>query len=135
MDWLIEDLKSRFSNDVLDQYKLNIYLPSNAVARQNMAIFSYTNNTDKDLKLIAKKYTNVHEVQEEEFKIKSKAEYNMWSFKWNSHLENRGEIPSSANETFAVCQPIMFPLIKSMLKILLTLPVRTARAEVVENIP
>ncbi len=62
---------------------------------------------------------------------KLKAEQVQWRAKWLKEANEGRSIPSSrpSAKVFDVCHPILFPLIKDMLKILLTLLVSIAGAE------
>lgn len=120
LDWVLEDLSSRFSDDVLDVYRLNVFLP-HRMSSQPCLI--------KDLNFLAEKYAPILGTSEEQLQSNMIAENSLWFTKWKREAANNNAIPSNAMDAYEACELLLYPTIKTMLHILLTLPVSIASAE------
>ena len=79
------------------------------------------------LKKVAKKFHPLLNVDESIVEQIVSSEYHLWRRKWERDRE--GILPKNALATLDVCDADIFPLIKSMLHILATLPASVASAE------
>lgn len=116
-----EDLKTRFPEQVLNVYGLNIFLPYYE---------KKTNVGDAtEVNLIVKKYCKILGTNENILQRKLEAEFNLWASKWQREKEIKNSIPSTVLETLLACDADLFPTISKLLQILLTLPVSVASGE------
>lgn len=116
MDWVLEDLSSRFSNNLLDVYRLGAFLP-------------YRPCNPEDIDVIAKKYAPLLGTSRAQLQSNLQAEHSLWSTKWKREVDHGHTIPSNAMDAYKACEPLLFTNIRTMLHILLTLPVSIASAE------
>lgn len=112
LDNVIADVISRFPQDVLNSFGLNILIPANL-------------NCDADLTTVASQYSALLEAPLSVLQN----EYKLWIRKWQREIESGSNVPKTAIETIEMCDMDIYPNIAKLLYILATLPVSVATAE------
>lgn len=119
LDAVTSDLRSRFSDDVLNKLdSLSYFIPSFVVGPDRCNI--------PDLYL---QYKACLEQSAGELRLRS--ELDLWKQKWSRVKDEtpNATIPSTAAEGLAACDRDSFPTIHALLTIMLCMPVSTASAE------
>lgn len=124
LDFIINDIKARFTEETLSLYSLGIFMPQVSISQS-------LENFEAQLHIIWKQFGIVEEiskriVNEEDFIIKLKGELQWWRQQWK---DKKSKIPNSALDTLIKCDKEIFPVINILLTIMTTLPVSVASAE------
>ncbi|KAK2725995.1 hypothetical protein QYM36_000464 [Artemia franciscana] len=123
LDSVISDLKSRFSRDTLNSFRLTVLLPSNIV-----------NCTDDLLQSSVKEISSMYG-QLLGLTVPSTratlilAEVHVWRSRRLRVKREGGIFPSSVEETAKECDIHLYPYVSSLLDIFISLPVSVASAE------
>ncbi|KAK2718786.1 hypothetical protein QYM36_005955 [Artemia franciscana] len=123
LDSVISDLKSRFSKDTLNSFRLTVLLPSNIV-----------NCTDDLLQSSVKEISSMYGqllglTMPSTRATLILAEVHVWRSRWPRVKREGGIFPSSVEETAKECDRHLFPYVSSLLEIFISLPVSVASAE------
>lgn len=116
LEYIIEDLESRFDNDLMNILNLNIVFPT---VFPKLSPREICESLDKLILFIKPFFIN-----DPLFELTLKAEFEIWKNKFTD-LEKSG----SAHSLYKSCNEVFFPSIKIILQILLTFPVSVASAE------
>jgi hAT family C-terminal dimerisation region len=123
LDAITTDLRSRFSDEILGKLDaLSCFIPSFIIVGPDRFVTS---------ELFAQYKTCLTEAAEPSGELRLRGEFDIWKQKWlrlNS-LIPKPVIPSTAAEGLAACDKEIFPMIHSLLTILVCMPVSTASAE------
>lgn len=115
---VVEDLKQRLPEEVLEVYCLNTLLPHHVNDKE-----SQTN-----LSILAAKYGVLLGMGDVALQTILRAEFSLWVAKWTREQE-KGPLPSTAAEALEESDPELYPNIRTLLRVLATLPVSVATAE------
>ncbi|CAN7947177.1 unnamed protein product, partial [Ixodes hexagonus] len=115
---VVEDLKQRLPEEVLEVYSLNTLLPRHVNEK----------GAQEKLSILAAKYGVLLGMGDVAFQTIIRAEFSLWSAKWRREQE-KGPLPSTAVETLEASEPELYPNIRTLLRVLATLPVSVATAE------
>ena len=115
---VVEDLKQRFPEEVLEVYSLNTLLPRHVNEK----------GAPGKLSILAAKYGVLLGMGDVAFQTIIRAEFSLWAAKWRREQE-KGPLPSTAVETLQESEPELYPNIRTLLRVLATLPVSVATAE------
>jgi len=130
LDNVIVDLQSRFPPNVLMCFDLNLFLP--------MSVLKYTESkvtetekaeVNQRMKNVTKNFKSLLPVPSSVIETLVEGEMNVWKAKWMRKKDQGGEIPASVIDAIQECDADVYPIINSLLKILITLPVSVASAE------
>jgi len=131
LDWILEDIASRFSEERLALYSLNVLLlrisSSLRPGSNNAALLKCAEKEDIDV--LSRRYASLLGTSAETLKAKLEAEISLWSAFWRRQAENDRPIPSKALDVYDACNPQISRAIKSLLQILITLIPSIATAE------
>lgn len=116
IDAITLDLRDRFGNQQRQAIMLSVLLPGKAKTA-----------TWEDLETTWNKFKSVISNPETE---NLKAEFLLWQTKWKmSNTSETDPVPITANAAFNMCNPVTYPTIHQLLKILASLPVSNAEPE------
>jgi hypothetical protein len=123
LDNVIDDLKTRFSQNTLELFQLSLFLPSNFLKLLN----DQKEETDK-IKSVAKDFQKL--LNKNELSSRLVGEYYIWKEKWIREFQNDSSVISNhAIEVLQNCDEDVFPLINKILKLLITLPISNSSSE------
>ncbi|XP_025405608.1 52 kDa repressor of the inhibitor of the protein kinase-like, partial [Sipha flava] len=123
LDNVIDDLKTRFSQNTLELFQLSFFLPSNFLKLPN----GQKEETDK-IKSVAKDFQKL--LNKNELSSRLVGEYYIWKEKWIREFQNDSSVISNhAIEVLQNCDEDVFPLINKILKLLITLPISNSSSE------
>ncbi|XP_026473489.1 uncharacterized protein LOC113380896 [Ctenocephalides felis] len=115
LDSIISDLQDRLSPDVLNLFKLNVFMPK-------------TEHNNKDIEAV-RQLANDHKLLLDNTPVSIIVnEYRLWMVKWQSWQQTQ-DTPQSISEVITNCDIDMYPNIRKFLQIIATLPVSVATAE------
>ncbi|XP_050505348.1 52 kDa repressor of the inhibitor of the protein kinase-like [Diabrotica virgifera virgifera] len=123
LDNVITDLQTRFSEENLLCFDLNLLMPANMLN---------TNVSEKCLELnvrLQKVCQNFKTLLPSDSEVVLEGELSIWRAKWSREKEEGMKIPNCAIEVLKCCDGDMFPTVRTLLQILITLPVSVASAE------
>lgn len=123
LDNVITDLQTRFSEENLLCFDLNLLMPANMLN---------TNDSEKCLKLnvrLQKVCQNFKTLLPRDSEAVLEGELSIWKAKWSREKEEGMKIPNCAIEVLKCCDEDIFPTVRTLLQILITLPVSVASAE------
>ncbi|XP_063235854.1 52 kDa repressor of the inhibitor of the protein kinase-like [Bacillus rossius redtenbacheri] len=125
LDFILIDMKSRFSEDCLKSFDIRLLVPHILLNRSKDVDFR------ERLKAIASRFSFIQDNQESVLFAKLEGEVCVWEAKWFRELKasDEVEVPKTAMEAILKCEEEMFPTIFKLLKILVTLPISVATAE------
>ncbi|CAN8006383.1 unnamed protein product, partial [Ixodes pacificus] len=115
---VVEDLKQRLTEEVLEVYSLNTLLPRHVIEKGAQA----------KLSILAAKYGVLLGTGDVALQTIIRAEFSLWAANWRREQE-KGPLPSTAVETLQESEPELYPNIRTLLRALATLPVSVATAE------
>ncbi|XP_017465537.1 PREDICTED: 52 kDa repressor of the inhibitor of the protein kinase-like [Rhagoletis zephyria] len=123
---IIEDLKTRFSQEILEGFQLCSLLPKN--------IKDLTSNEITHLiNCLIQRFCNLLKEAEKLLYLRLKGEMTHWQYFWKQKTTNiskeNSEIPLTALETLELCDKDVYPTIHALLRILCTMCVTNASAE------
>jgi len=125
LDCVISDLSNRFTEDTFNTLSdLACFIPSHIVANDSQADTNI--NSDNIMKTYGACLT-AESVPVDKFMLR--AEVDLWQQKWRRTQAANEAIPNTAIEGLLACDEQTFPIIRSLLTILLSLPVSTAGVE------
>jgi hypothetical protein len=124
LDNIYQDLKSRFTSDVLDVLKLPILLPEAIVNASAQDLREAQLHLVDRFKLIIGENLN-----QDLILMKFKAETVHWQSKWRDVEKNTQTVPTKALHVLQACDRDVYPTIHVLLQILCTLPVSNASSE------
>jgi hypothetical protein len=114
LDNIIDDLKTRFSQNTLELFQLSFFLPSNFLRLPNYQ----KKETDK-IKSVAKNFQKLF--NKNELSSRLVGEYYICKEKWIREFQNDSSVISNhAIEVSQNCDDDVFPLINKILKLLIT---------------
>lgn len=116
LDNIIEDIKSRFSEETLNLFNLSIVFPD----------FKDVIDMNEAIPHLAKKYSSFLNETNKTFSALLRSELVSWNLKWEN-MANVG--PRSALDLLDNCDKEVFTIIHFLLRILVTLPISNAQAE------
>lgn len=123
LDNVIDDLKTRFSQNTLELFQLSFFLPSNFLK----ILKDKKEETDK-IKSVAKEFQIL--LHKNEISSQLVGEYYIWKEKWmREYQEDPSVISKDAIDVLQNCDEDVFPLINKILKLLITLPISNSSAE------
>ncbi|KAG0415061.1 hypothetical protein HPB47_007781, partial [Ixodes persulcatus] len=108
---LTEDLKQRFLEEVLEVYSLNTLLPRHVNEK----------GAPGKLSILAAKYGVLLGMGDVALQSIIRAEFSLWAAKWRREQE-KGPLPSTAVETLQESEPELYPNIRTLLRVIATLP-------------
>ncbi|XP_026482791.1 52 kDa repressor of the inhibitor of the protein kinase-like [Ctenocephalides felis] len=115
LDSIISDLQDRLSPDVLNLFKLNVFMPK-------------TEHNNKDIEAV-RQLANDYKLLLDNTPVSIIVnEYRLWMVKWQSWQQTQ-DTPHSISEVITNCDIDMYPNIRKFLQIIATLPVSVATAE------
>ena len=123
LETVTEDLKTRFSQGVLDAFKLTLLLPESVISLDSVQV--------KELLIsLTQRFGNILEGSTDMQLLKLKGEVSHWQQKWKLQTNARIEkLPTSPLEALQDCDKDVYPTIHMLLKIFSTLPVTNSSAE------
>lgn len=123
LDSVLMDLKSRFSEEVLEAFQLASLLPESIIHLNQAQLSQYVDSLLKSFQrlLIANNMNNN--------KSLLKGELTHWQKKWMLKKSEHCDLPDVAIDVLNECDTIIYPRIYVLLQILATLPVTNASAE------
>ncbi|CAN7941009.1 unnamed protein product [Ixodes hexagonus] len=122
LDNVLEDLKSRFSNEALSVHSLFAFIPS---FRRSTAEEDYIT----EITGLAQRYCSYVGHDATTAKELIGAELQLWKAKWRRESEDGAAIPSTAIGALGMCDNEVYPSVKTFLQLLATLLVSVASAE------
>lgn len=123
LDSVLTDLKSRFSNEVLEAFQLVSLLPEGIIHLNQTQLSQYADCLLKSFErfLTANNMNNN--------KALLKGELTHWQQKWILQKNKHLDLPDTAIDVMEKCDTTIYPRIYAFLQILATLPVTNASAE------
>lgn len=122
LDHVIADLQARFSKENLMCYDINLLLPT--------LITSDTNNERKEFHdRIQKVIGHYKDLLPNGTEAVADGEVGMWRAKWLREAEEGNKIPQNVIDVLKTCDEDIYPTVRNLLRILVTLPVSVASAE------
>lgn len=124
IETVTEDLKVRFSQEVLDSFNLTLLIP-------DKVILQTFNQTKELIKSLISRFGNLLEGNKEIQVLKLKAEVQHWQQLWSTK-KTSGDglpLPASSFDALKSCDEDVYPIIHKLLQIFCTLPVTNASAE------
>lgn len=118
LESILEDLKTRFSNDLLNVLKVPSVFPSQITELSQEELIC----TAKD---ISEEFAVMLKINFDILFARLQAEMLHWQQKWNS----QSFLPEEGIEILKACDADVFPSINKILQVCLTLPVSNASAE------
>lgn len=123
LDNVIEDLKTRFSQNTLELFQLSFFLPSNFLKLPK----DQKEETDK-IKSVANDFQIL--LNKNDICSQLVGEYYIWKEKWIREYQKDSSIISKhAIDVLQNCDEEVFPLINKILKLLITLPISNSSSE------
>ena len=124
LDAVITDMQSRFGEETMSALSELVYFIPAIIVK---SVDIHTHIFDH----LLKRYHNIFNVIEPAYQFKLQGEIALWRHKWVTLQAERPEddIPQTVATGLAACDESAYPLIHTLLTILLTLPVSTASAE------
>ncbi|XP_064471819.1 52 kDa repressor of the inhibitor of the protein kinase-like [Ornithodoros turicata] len=117
MDNVLSDLETRFTTEAERAYELFLFVPPHTCA---------TDGVDKEaVSAIGERYSAFMGNSAPIGPLLLQAELRLWREKWKTQTE----VPGTAVEALDKCDREVFPLIRTLLQVLATLPVSVASAE------
>lgn len=124
LDHVIVDLQTRFSRDNLLCFDLNLLLPSAHIPSSSNEI------EKKDLaNRIQDVVQHFKNLLPNETGMVIDGEVSLWRAKWTREAEEGRPIPVSVTDALKSCDEDIYPSIRKLLQILVTMPVSVATAE------
>ncbi|KAG0427776.1 hypothetical protein HPB47_025200 [Ixodes persulcatus] len=102
---VVEDLKLRFPEEVLEVYSLNTLLPRHVNEK----------GAPGKLSILAAKYGVLLGMGDVALQTIIRAEFSLWAAKWRREQE-KGPLPSTAVETLQESEPELYPNIRTLLR-------------------
>jgi hypothetical protein len=122
LDFVLTDLRERFSAETLDVFQLSVFIPENIVKNN-------PGENDKISKSLLDRFGYLFDVDKDVATILLKDEMLLWREKWIQEKERQKELPITALDILARCDKNAFDLIHEYVLIRATLPVTNASAE------
>lgn len=122
LDFVLSDLRERFSKETLDVFQLSIFIPENIVKNSS-------GGNDKSINFLLDRFGSVLDVDKSVASLLLRDELGLWREKWIHEKERRKELSITALEILTMCDKDAFPLIHEFVLVLATLPVTNASAE------
>ncbi|XP_061706345.1 zinc finger MYM-type protein 1-like [Cydia pomonella] len=122
LDYVLTDLRQRFSTETLDTFHLTVLIPENIIK----------NSPEEDVKSIQfllERFGRLLDLDRGVASQLLKDEMLLWRVKWKQHKEREQELPATAVDILAGCNKDAFPIVYNFICILATLPVTNASAE------
>lgn len=119
LDYVIQDLEFRFSKDVLQLYNFSCLFPTGPTELESEEIQSA-------IASISSKYSHFFNQPEELLRKNINGELSYWYGQW-ARSPNTGEL--TAIELFDKCDKDIYPCLRKLLRIFLSLPISNATAE------
>lgn len=122
LDNIIQDLRSRFTSDVLDVLMLPVLMPEVVV-----------NTNDKNLMdaidQIVGRFNVIIGKNKDLLSMKLRSEVTHWKKKWEENIKNEVKLPTKALNVLQSFERDIYPIIYTLLKILCIMPVTNASSE------
>lgn len=123
LDTISEDLKTRFSREVLDGFQLSLLLPEKVCALK-------TNEMENLIDCLIDRFRGLLDNDNIVRRLKLKGELDHWQCYWGQKQKSKdNKLPTTALETLKNCDVDLYPIIHSYLRIFCTLPVTNASSE------
>ena len=119
LDNILCDLSTRFTRNTLNCFHLFSLLPKNIVTKSDEALSEAAN-------ILQVKYGKIIDCRSE---MRLKGELSMWQGNWQDTESSNIPVPKTFLEALDKCDEDLYPNVRSLLKILGTLPVSVASAE------
>lgn len=120
LDCVCVDLKTRFSTEVLDAFKLPLLLPESVVKLSNFEL-------DETVQCILNRFSSLLGCNMILETMKLKGEVSLWQQKWKSEATSFDG--TRAIDVLNGCDKDIYPTIHTLFQVLCTMPVSNASAE------
>jgi hypothetical protein len=111
LDFVLTDLRERFSAETLDVFQLSVFIPENIVKNN-------PGENDKISKSLLDRFGSLLDVDKGVASILLKDEMLLWREKWIQEKERQKELPMIALDILARCDKNAFPIIHEYVLIL-----------------
>ncbi len=122
LDFVLTDLRERFSEETLDIFQLPVFIPDNIIK-------SSADQNEEVAKSLLKRFGMLSNIDNDIGFLLLRDEMLLWKEKWEKVKQQQRELPFKALDVLINCDKDAFPLVHNFLQILATLPVTTASAE------
>ncbi|XP_039298901.1 52 kDa repressor of the inhibitor of the protein kinase-like [Nilaparvata lugens] len=122
LDNIIQDLKTRFTSDVLNVFHLPLLLPEGIV---NTSV----QDMQKSIDPIMNRFGSIMKDNRDLSSLKLNAEMAHWRNKWQRYNKEGLPLPTNALNVLRECEKDIYPTIHFLLRVLCTLPVSNASSE------
>lgn len=125
LESILLDLQSRFSDETLNSFELNVVVPRNLLNKTKAEITASITTILNYMKGLP----DMDNIDKQLQKMKLLSEFDFWELKWKDVLKRQQNVPDCALDAYKQCDIVIFPMIKCILQLLCTLPVSVASGE------